>query len=56
MNHHNIPRTGYGTCTLGALAQAIKTSGIASPSVTFTGDMVSGLAQAAAHFQARHSA
>ena len=42
--------------TLGTLAQAIKTSGIASPSVIVVGDVVSGLAQAAAHPEARRSA
>ena len=42
--------------TLGALAEQIKTSGIASPSVIVVGDVVSGLAQAAAHPEVRHSA
>ena len=42
--------------TLGALAEQIKTSGIASPSVIVVGDVVSGLAQAAAHPELRLSA
>lgn len=42
--------------TLGALAEQIKTSGIASPSVIVVGDVVSGLAQAAAHPEVRLSA
>ena len=42
--------------TLGALAEQIKTSGIASPSVIVVGDVVSGLAQAGAHPEARQSA
>lgn len=42
--------------TLGALAEQIKTSGIASPSVIVVGDVVSGLAQAAVHPEVRHSA
>ena len=42
--------------TLGALAEQIKTSGIASPSVIVVGDVVSGLAQAATHPEVRHSA
>ena len=42
--------------TLGALAEQIKTSGIASPSVIVVGDVVSGLAQAAAHPGLRLSA
>ncbi len=44
------------TTTLGALAEQIKTSGIASPSVIVVGDVVSGLAKAAAHPEVRHSA
>ena len=42
--------------TLGALAEQIKTSGIASPSVIVVGDVVSGLAQAADHPEVRRSA
>ena len=42
--------------TLGALAEQIKTSAIASPSVIIVGDVVSGLAQAAAHPEVRRSA
>lgn len=42
--------------TLGALAEQIKTSGIASPSVIIVGDVVSGLAQAGAHPEVRLSA
>lgn len=42
--------------TLGALAEQIKTSGIASPSVIVVGDVVSGLAQAGAHPEVRLSA
>ena len=42
--------------TLGALAEQIKTSGIASPSVIVVGDVVSGLAQAGAHPEVRRSA
>ena len=42
--------------TLGALAEQIKMSGIASPSVIVVGDVVSGLAQAAANPEARRSA
>ena len=52
----SLPTQRHIATTLGALAEQIKTSGIASPSVIVVGDVVSGLAQAAAYPEARHSA
>ena len=52
----SLPTQRHIATTLGALAEQIKTSGIASPSVIVVGDVVSGLAQAAAYPETRHSA
>ena len=52
----SLPTQRHIATTLGTLAKQIKTSGIASPSVIVVGDVVSGLAQAAAHPEARRSA
>lgn len=52
----SLPTQRHIATTLGALAEQIKTSGIASPSVIVVGDVVSGLAQAGAHPEARQSA
>ena len=51
-----LPTQRHIATTLGALAEQIKTSAIASPSVIIVGDVVSGLAQAAAHPEVRRSA
>lgn len=52
----SLPTQRHIATTLGALAEQIKTSGIASPSVIVVGDVVSGLAQAGAHPEVRRSA
>ena len=52
----SLPTQRHIATTLGALAEQIKTSGIASPSVIVVGDVVSGLAQAGAHPEVRQSA
>ncbi|MDB5867687.1 MAG: uroporphyrinogen-III C-methyltransferase [Polaromonas sp.] len=44
------------TTTLGTLTSAISSAGIASPSIIVVGDVISGLAQAAAHAEARRTA
>lgn len=52
----SLPTQRHIITTLGALARDISTSGIASPSVIVVGDVISGLAQAAAHPEARRTA
>ena len=52
----SLPSQRHIATTLGTLAADIAQSGLASPSVIVVGDVVSGLAQAALHSEARRSA
>jgi uroporphyrin-III C-methyltransferase len=52
----SLPTQRHITTTLGALASAIRESGLASPSVIVVGDVISGVALAAAHPEAVRAA
>ena len=52
----SLPTQRHITTTLGLLAHAISTSGLASPSIIVVGDVISGVAQASAHSQAARTA
>ncbi len=52
----SLPTQRHITTTLGALAHAINESGMASPSIIVVGDVISGVALAAAHPRAVRAA
>ena len=52
----SLPSQRHIVTTLGTLAADITQSALASPSVIVVGDVISGLAQAALHLEARRSA